>query len=297
MNVLVEQFLDFVTLERGLSPHTREAYGRDLYRFDNYLARQGVSSVNSLKREHVMNFLLAEKKCGLIASSLARRLVAIRVFLRYLQNEGMIGQNVTDAMDSPKLWKNLPSTLTQREVETLLQTPDAKKKLGIRDRALLEILYGSGLRVSEAAGLKLCDLNFDAGYVRCVGKGNKERIVPLGRTSVAALKRYIEDVRPIFAKNNPDEQRVFLTGRGAGISRKTIWQSVRKKHGLAAALGKKVSPHTLRHSFATHLLANEAPLRVIQEMLGHADIATTQIYTHVDPTRLKGVHARFHPRA
>lgn len=297
MEILVDNFLDCRRLERGLSPNTINAYYDDLKRFTDYIAKQGVPTLNALRREHVMNFLLDEKKRGRIASSLARRLVTIRLFLRHLQNEGLITQNVADAMDSPQCWKNLPSTLAQREVETLLQAPDAEKKLGLRDRALLETLYGSGLRVSEAAGLKLSDLNFDAGFVRCVGKGNKERIVPLGRTSAAALKRYINEARPLLVKKNADEQRVFLTGRGTGISRKTIWQHIRKKYALVAALGKKVSPHTLRHSFATHLLANDAPLRVVQEMLGHADIATTQIYTHVDPGRLKGIHARFHPRA
>lgn len=296
MHVLVEQFLDYVSLERGLSPRTREAYGNDLKRFTDYLGKQGVNSINNLRRENVLNFLLAEKKTGLIASSLARRLVAVRVFLRYLQNEGMLTQNVTDVMDSPKLWKNLPSTLTQREVENLLHAPDAEKKNGLRDVALLETLYGAGLRVSELCGLKLSDLHFDGGYIRCVGKGNKERIVPLGKSAASAVGRYIEEVRPAFARDNPEEQHVFLTARGAAISRKTVWQLIRK-HSLKAALGKKVSPHTLRHSFATHLLANDAPLRVIQEMLGHADIATTQIYTHVDPARLKGIHAKFHPRA
>lgn len=295
MHVLVEQFLDYVTLERGLSAHTREAYAADLRRFADHLGRQGIAAVNHLKREHVMGFLMAQKKAGLAAPSLARRLVAIRVFLRYLQGEGLVARNVTDAMDSPKLWKNLPSTLTLREVEKLLQAPDAARRLGLRDRALLETLYGAGLRVSELAGLKLADLHLDEGYIRCIGKGNKERIVPLGRTAAAALRRYIDEERPLLAKEGGD-QGVFLTGRGCPLSRKTIWQKIRK-HALTAAVGRKVSPHTLRHSFATHLLANDAPLRVIQEMLGHADVATTQIYTHVDPTRLKGVHARFHPRA
>lgn len=295
MHVLVDQFLDFVTLERGLSPRTREAYANDLERFTENLATQGVTSISELRRDHVMKFLLAGKKTGLVAASLARRLVAIRVFLRYLQGEGLVAHNVTEAMDSPKLWKTLPDTLTQRETERLLQAPDAETRLGLRDRAILEVLYGSGLRVSELTGLKLADLNLDAGYIRCIGKGNKERIVPLGRTAASVLKQYLGGVRPLLARD-PGEQGVFLTGRGAPISRKTVWRHVRK-HALAAAVGRQVSPHTLRHSFATHLLANDAPLRVIQEMLGHADIATTQIYTHVDPTRLKGVHARFHPRA
>lgn len=296
MHVLVEQFLDFLTLERGLSPRTREAYASDLARFTSHLGRIGISSVNALKREHILGFLLAEKKAGLVPASLARRLVAVRVFLRHLQNEGLISQNVTDSMDSPKLWKNLPVTLTPREADALLQAPDIEKKAGLRDRAMLETLYGAGLRVSELCSLKLSDLHLDSGYVRCIGKGNKERIVPLGRPASAAIRQYLDEDRPGLAKQSEDEQHVFLSRRGTAISRKTVWQLIRK-HALSAAVGKNVSPHTLRHSFATHMLANDAPLRVIQEMLGHADIATTQIYTHVDPSRLKGIHARFHPRA
>lgn len=296
MNVLVEQFLDHVALERGLSPNTRAAYAKDLERFMEHLGANGVTAMGSLKRDHVMKFLLAEKKSGLVASSLARRLVAIRVFLRYLQGEGLIAENVTDAMDSPKLWKNLPATLTQADVATLIQTPNEDKKLGLRDRAILETFYGAGLRTSELCGLKLSDVQLEAGYIRCIGKGNKERIVPIGKSAIAALRRYLAEERPRLAAIKGENESVFLSNRGTRIRRGTVFMNLRRDV-KTAALGKKVSPHTLRHSFATHLLANHAPLRVIQELLGHADIATTQIYTHVDSTRLKGVHAKFHPRA
>lgn len=296
MRVMVDQFLDFVSLERGLSPRTREAYASDLHRFAAHVGRKGIDSVNALRRDHVLAFLMDEKNAGLSATTLARRLVAVRVFLRYLQNEGLLAHNVTDAMDSPKLWKKLPEVLSQREVSGLLDVPDTARRLGLRDRAILETLYGCGLRVSELTGLKLADLHFDGGYIRCIGKGNKERVVPLGRQAAEQVQRYLAEVRPTLLPKDSMEQGVFISQRGKPIDRRTVWSLIRK-HAKGAALGRDVSPHTLRHSFASHLLAHDAPLRVIQEMLGHADIATTQIYTHVDQKRLKQVHRSFHPRA
>lgn len=295
MQVLLDQFLDHLALERGLSPHTRSAYGHDLERFLLFLQRRSVSSMNALTRKQVLDYLMWEKDEGLGANSLSRRLVAIRVFLRYLQQEGLLTANVTEAMDSPKLWKILPSTLSVREVERLLEAPKLDTGLGLRDRALLETLYGTGLRVSEVAGLRLTDLHFDARYLRCLGKGNKERVVPLGGATAAFLRRYLEELRPRLLRGG-DHPAVFLSNRGRPLSRKTIWRMIRRC-ATQAGITKRVSPHTLRHSFASHLLANDAPLRVIQEMLGHADIATTQIYTHVDSSRLRSVHQQFHPRA
>ncbi|HMP74962.1 MAG TPA: site-specific tyrosine recombinase XerD [Kiritimatiellia bacterium] len=295
MQVLLDQFLDYVSLERGLSPNTRQAYAADLGRFLAYLQRAGVSALNKLSRKHVLDYLLFEKERGLNASSLSRRLVAIRVFLRYLQQEGLLAANVTETMDSPKLWKLLPATLSPAEVERLLETPKIDKPRGLRDRALLETLYGAGLRVSELAGLRVEDLQFDAGYLRCLGKGRKERVVPLGGAAATYLRRYLEEVRPHWDRSGHAAE-VFLTQRGTKLSRKTVWQLIRRC-ARDAGITKHVSPHTLRHSFASHLLANQAPLRVIQEMLGHADIATTQIYTHIDGPRLQQVHRQFHPRA
>lgn len=295
MQVLVDQFLDFLSLEKGLSPNTRAAYSNDLRQFTEFLQRGGLTTLNKLARRHILDYLMWEKSRGRAASSLARRLVAIRVFLRYLQQEGLLSTDVSETMDSPKLWKLLPDTLSPSEVERLLAAPDLTKPLGLRDRALLETLYGAGLRVSEACGLALSDLQFDAGYLRCVGKGRKERIVPLGGAAALFLRRYLAEARPRWARAGT-EPHVFLSNRGRPLSRKTIWQLIRR-HATAAGIGKAISPHTLRHSFASHLLANDAPLRVIQEMLGHADIATTQIYTHVDGPRLQQVHRRFHPRA
>ena len=295
MKVLLDQFLDYLSLERGLSPHTRSAYGNDLARFLLFLQRKGVTSINAVTRRHVLDYLLWEKDEGLGANSISRRLVAIRVFLRYLQQEGLLTSNVTETMDSPRLWKLLPATLTTAEVERLLDAPRQDRGFGLRDRAILETLYGTGLRVSELAGLREEDLHFDASYLRCLGKGGKERVVPLGGQAATFLRRYLADLRPRLLRGETCTA-VFLSNRGTALSRKTIWQMIRRC-ARTAGITKKVSPHTLRHSFASHLLSNNAPLRVIQEMLGHADIATTQIYTHVDAARLHEVHRQFHPRA
>jgi len=295
MQVLLDQFLDYISLAKGLSPHTRSAYRNDLSRLLLFLQRKGISSINALTRRHLLDYLMWEKDQGLGANSLSRRLVAIRVFLRYLQQEGLLTQNVTETMDSPRLWKLLPATLSPKEVEELLEAPRLDRGFGLRDRAMLETLYGTGLRVSELANLNVSDLHFDSGYLRCLGKGSKERVVPLGGAASAYLKRYLDEQRPALLKHGNAPQ-VFLSNRGTALSRKTIWVMLRR-YARARGITKKVSPHTLRHSFASHLLANEAPLRVIQEMLGHADIATTQIYTHVDANRLKSVHHQFHPRA
>jgi integrase/recombinase XerD len=295
MQVLVDQFLDFVSLEKGLSPRTREAYANDLRQFIGFLQRSGIGAINRVTRRHILDYLMWEKERGLAPASLSRRLVAVRVFMRYLHQEGLLAENVSETMDSPKLWKLLPETLSPAEVDRLLAAPDIKKPLGLRDRALIETLYGAGLRVSEVAGLKVGDVQFESGYLRCLGKGRKERVVPLGGAAAAFLQRYLSESRPRWDRDGSNPH-VFLSTRGRALSRKTIWQLIRR-HARAAGLSKPISPHTLRHSFASHMLANQAPLRVIQEMLGHADIATTQIYTHVDSRRLQQVHQRYHPRA
>ncbi|MDA0989440.1 MAG: site-specific tyrosine recombinase XerD [Verrucomicrobia bacterium] len=295
MNVLIGQFLDHVTLERGLSPHTREAYGQDLQALSANLDLQGVRSFNAVSRKQILEFLMAEKARGLSVNSISRRLVAIKVFFKYLQQEGLLDANVTEAMDSPHLWKVLPGILSQAEVDRLLAAPEGDGRIALRDRALLELMYATGLRVSEAANLRIDDIHFDSDYLRCLGKGNKVRIVPFGGQARDQLQRYLSEARTQFDKGN-GANLVFLTYRGRGFSRKGLWKLI-KAYARQVGIVKPVSPHTLRHSFASHLLANGAPLRVIQEMLGHADIATTQIYTHVDEGRLRQVHAQFHPRA
>jgi integrase/recombinase XerD len=295
MNALIEQFLDYLALERGLSPHTRAAYADDLAALQRYLDRLRITSLNAIRRKEIVGFLTYEKERGLSVNSLSRRLVAIRMFFRFLQQESLLDQNVVEIMDAPRTWRALPGVLSVKEVDRLLASPGENDPLGVRDRALLELMYATGLRVNEISTLTLDDVHFDAGYLRCMGKGSKVRVVPFNETAQRRLLSYIDQVRPGLQKD-PAERHVFLTYRGRSFSRKGIWKMI-KQHAVRARITKSVSPHTLRHSFASHMLANGAPLRVIQEMLGHADIATTQIYTHVDEGRLRAVHAEFHPRA
>lgn len=295
MQALVDQFLDYLSLERGLRPNTREAYEADLRGFVEFLEKRSVKSVNNVKRKDILDFLMSEKERGLSVNSVSRRLVAIKVFFRYLQQESLLDHNVTDSMDSPRLWKVLPDTLSMREVDQLLRAPSDKTRHGLRDRAILELLYGTGLRVSELAHLTVDDLHLEEGFVRCMGKGNRERVVPFGRQAGLWLRRYLDEARPAFDKER-HLKCLFLTRRGTGFSRLGLWKLI-KQHARRVGIAKNVTPHTLRHSFASHLLANGAQLRVIQEMLGHADISTTQIYTHIDSNRLRSIHAKYHPRA
>ncbi len=295
MHALVEQFLDYICLERGLSANTREAYLADLRSFTDYLAGRGIVSFNDVKRDHILDYLMSERDRGLSVNSVSRRLVAIKVFFSYLHQEHILDDNVTEVMESPRLWRILPDVLTEREVERLLSVPVGTDRYALRDRAILECFYGTGLRVSELGDLRGGDIHFDSGYIRCRGKGNKVRVVPFGGKARAAVERYLKEGRPEFVREGTDDC-VFLTYRGRGFSRKGLWHLI-KEITRKAGITKPVSPHTLRHSFASHLLKNGAPLRVIQEMLGHADIGTTQIYTHIDQGRLRSVHAKFHPRA
>ncbi len=297
MRFLLDQFMDYLTLERGLSANTRLGYGHDLSEFLAFLSRKGRAGIQEVVRRDILDFLMESKQKGLAAPSLARRLVAIKVFFRHLSREGLLAANVADAMDSPRLWKILPPTLTVEEVDRLLAAPDVSTPRGLRDRAILETFYATGLRVSELAGLALESLHFDAEYVRCVGKGDKERVVPIGRRAISAVQAWLERGRPAYAaKSGGASRAVFLSRLGTPLSRVTLWRHIRA-YARRAGIRKEISPHTLRHSFASHLLANGASLRVIQEMLGHADISTTQIYTHVDQSRLQSVHHQYHPRA
>lgn len=293
MQEALQQFLDYLSLERTLSANTRSAYGSDLQEFFHYLEQaKDVHELAKITKDHVLAFLSAEQARGISGRTLARRLVAIKVFLRYLQREGAIATNPTETMDSPKQWKKLPSVLSTEEVEALLGAPDKNPKTGRRDKAMLETLYSTGLRVSELAGLTLDDIHLEESYLRCFGKGKKERQVPLSPRACDYIRRYIAENR----EAPPHERALFITYRHAPFSRKGIWLMI-KQYAKSAGISKNITPHTLRHSFASHLLANGAPVRVIQEMLGHADIATTQIYTHVDASRLKAIHNKFHPRA
>lgn len=295
MDALVQQFLDYLSLERGLSANTRQAYGADLADWMGYLARRSVGAIGQVRRSHILDYLVEAREKGLSTATIARRLVAIKVFFRFLQQEGLSDGNPAEVMDTPRLWRVLPGALAPREVERLLDVQDDDGRLALRDRAIFETFYGAGLRVSELAGLRLDDLHLDEDYVRCMGKGRKERVVPVGRSAQAALRRYMDELRPLQVKGD-DPGTVFLNARGRPLTRKGLWMLI-KRRAHRCGLTQPITPHTLRHSFASHLLANGAPLRVIQEMLGHADIATTQIYTHVDAARLKTIHEQFHPRA
>lgn len=291
----VAEFLNFLSVERGLSPNTKTAYETDLKKFASFLEKKKVRSLQKITRKQITDFLMDEKEQGIGPRSLGRRLVAIKTFFRFLVNERLLQEDITNTLDSPKLWKTLPGVMTVEEVEKLMKMPDLTQPLGIRDRAMIELLYASGLRVSELVGVKSEDVNLKAGFVRSFGKGSKERIVPLGKKALEWIGKYKERVRPKLSKNK-DSNTLFLSEKGGGISRQEFWYRL-KQYAADAKIKKKISPHTLRHSFATHLLSNGADLRLVQEMLGHADISTTQIYTHVDSDRLKKIHKQFHPRS
>jgi integrase/recombinase XerD len=248
-----------------------------------------------VERRHLVEFLAAEKGRGLATATLARRLVTLKVFFGWLQAEGLLDGNVAAALASPQRWQNLPGTLTPGAVEQLLAAASGEGLYACRDRAWLELLYACGLRVSELADLRMEDLHLDEGFIRCTGKGNRQRVVPLGSAAAAAVRRYLAEARPLLARDRGDEH-LFLSRRGRRLSRQMLWRLV-GHYARAAGVRDHVHPHLLRHCFASHLLANGAQLRAIQEMLGHADIATTQIYTHVDAGRLLTVHRRYHPRA
>lgn len=289
----IEAFLAYLQLERGLSVTTISSYAQDLGMFVIFLGKRNISDWARVSAAHVqdfMQFLRADRS----PATVARKLAAIKGLFRYLQGEQRIKRNPTAFIETPRLWHRLPQVLNAAEVQKLVESV-ADTGLGLRDIAILELLYGSGLRVSELAFLDLSGINFDAGFVRCIGKGNKERIVPLGRKACAAITRYLKRLRPALIKKRQDEGAVFLNRGGGRLTRQRIWQLLRC-YGKAGLDGKKISPHTLRHSFATHLLEGGADLRTVQELLGHASISTTQRYTHVDRARLKSIHEKHHPR-
>ena len=296
MQHLVDAFLDHLTIERGAAANTRAAYADDLKRFTGFLHAQNITQINALKRELVTDYLMAQRQRGLSPRSAARHLAAVRMFCRFLCREKLLAVDPTQLVDTPKLWRRLPHTLDYGEVERLLAAPKTDTRLGLRDRALLELMYASGLRVTEVSQLTLNAVNREAGFLRTTGKGNKERIVPVGREALRWLGSYLANARDGFVKGSGVRGEIFLSSRGTRLNRKTIWYLI-KKYARAAGITKRITPHTLRHSFATHLLEHGGDLRVIQEMLGHADIGTTQIYTHVDQGRLKDTHYRYHPRS
>ena len=291
--MLIRQTMDFLRLERGLSDNTVRAYQKDLEQFS---AAAGEKPPASISRQDILEHLMQLRDKQLAPSSIGRKLVAIKVFFRFLVNQGLLRSDPSSVIESPRLMKGLPAVLDVEEVGRLLDAAGKRKdKKTIRDRAILELLYASGLRVSEASGLKVIDLNQEARFLRCIGKGGRERVVPVGRQALKWIQRYLAEAREAFHPK-PESKQLFLNRFGSSLSRQSIWGLI-KHYSRAAGIRKEITPHTLRHSFATHLLEAGADLRVVQELLGHASIATTQIYTHVDRARLKAIHAKFHPRA
>ena len=296
MQAIIDQFLDHIAYERGLAVNTRAAYATDLEIFARFLTARGVRLFNEVTRRQVLEFLSDQKRQGMAVATIARRLVAVKVLFGYLQSEGLLDRNAVEAMNSPKLWRTLPEILAPTEVGRLVEAAAGDRVLAVRDRAILELFYACGLRVSELASLRLTDVQFDGGFVRCTGKGDKQRVVPLGQCAADAIQRYLAEVRPRWSAKHPEADALFLTQQGRGFTRQGLYKLI-VHYAREAGLGGRVSPHTLRHCFASHLLANGAQLRAIQEMLGHASIATTQLYTHVDAEHLIAVHRKFHPRA
>lgn len=294
MRDLIDIFLNYLSVERGLSGNTISSYKRDLLRYDRFLRSLNITNINKIDKEDVRSYLAYQKEKELSSSTIARSLVAIRLLHRFLLREKMSLKDPTEVIDSPKLWKKIPNALSFVEIERLLSTPDIRKKKGIRDRAMLEMMYAAGLRVSELTNLKLGDVNLEAGFVRCLGKGKKERVVPIGKVAIKSLERYLDNSRQKFLKKKTNNF-LFLNPSGNKISRIYIWKLI-KAYAKQARIKNPVKPHILRHSFATHLLERGADLRSVQEMLGHANISTTQVYTHINRDRLKAIHKSFHPR-
>ena len=292
---LLDEFCDHLWLEDGLSKNTLDAYRRDLTLFGDWLARERTRGLIDTREEDLSAyFAFRYTAARLRASSQARLHSSLKRFFQFALRENRIAVDPTLRLDTPKKPQRFPKSLTESDVEALLAAPDAASALGLRDRAMLEMLYATGLRVSELVALKLIEINQDMGVVRVFGKGGKERLVPIGEEASAWLTRYLKDGRPrLLARAQSDA--AFVTARGAPMTRQAFWYLI-KKHARAAALGKPMSPHTLRHAFATHLLNHGADLRVVQMLLGHADISTTQIYTHVARERLKQLHQKHHPR-
>ena len=290
----LEGFRDFLALEAGHSANTVESYMRDLRRLGEFAVSRGVRNPNRLTRTLLRDFVYLLKDLGLSPASIRRGVSAIRTYFGFLVGEGRVSEDPSDRLQSPRRGRTLPDTLTVPEVEALLAAPNLDHPLAWRDRALLELAYGAGLRVSELCGLGLTDLLLADNLVRVFGKGGKERLVPLGRSVIGAASVYLHQMRPLLDRGK-SKNRVLLNARGGPLSRVGAWGVVRRAT-QRAGITKRVTPHTLRHTFATHLLEGGADLRAVQEMLGHADLSTTQIYTHVDREYLRSVHKQFHPR-
>jgi len=290
----VRTFLSYLRVEKGLSDNTIQSYRRDMLKFVEFLDKKNIDTA-TIRRTDVVEFMASLYKRRLDSRSVARHLVTIRHFFRFALLEGFVKEDPAATIESPKFRQSLPYFLSVDEVERLLAQPDASSAVGLRDKAIIELMYSTGIRVSELTGIRVGDLQMEAGCLRCIGKGNKERLVPVGKKALGVVEAYLKKSRPELLKDGATSQ-LFLNQRGRPMDRVTIWK-IMGQYGRKAQLRKPLKPHTLRHSFATHLLDRGADLRSVQMMLGHSDISTTQIYTHVVEERLKQVYKAHHPRA
>jgi len=294
LGTTVGQFLDYLAVEAGLSENTSLAYGRDLMNFAGYCKSRGISKLEQVEPKLIYSYLRMLSKERKAETTISRALVAVKMLLRFGMLTGLLHEDFTSILEGPKLWQKLPVVCNKQKVIDLLGTPTTDDPFYLRDKSLLEMLYATGMRASEVADLKISDLNFSIGYLRCLGKGKKERIIPLGKVAIEVTKLYLQDLRPNLVKPS-GRDFLFLSRTGRAMNRVDIWRVV-KKYARRAGLPRKITVHTLRHCFASHLLSGGADLRSLQEMLGHVDIATTQIYTHVDQDRLRSIHKKYHPR-
>ena len=296
MRILIDNFLDYISYEKGLSKNTISSYKSDLENFIEYLNKNRISSLNKLTRNNIRDYLLNQKANKKSTATIARRIVSIKNFFIYLLQEGLLSEDPSALISSPKIWKSLPDTLSISEVTTLLSYNSINKKKHhlCRNKLIIELLYACGLRVTELIDLKLDSLHLEESYIQVRGKGQKDRLIPINKTTVKNLKKYINDDRLKYT--NSVSEYLFLSQKNKNLTRQRVWQII-KNHISDAGIKKNISPHTLRHSFATHLLDNGGSLRAIQEMLGHSNISTTEIYTHIEKNRLKEIHKKYHPRS
>lgn len=292
----LEEFIHYLAVERGLAQNTLASYRIDLSQYLSHLKKQGITSLNQADRNHILTHLYKLQKSGKAPATISRHLAALKHFYRFLMADGLVSEDPTVSLEAPKLAQRLPQVLSTSEVETLLSQPQLADPAGMRDKAMLELIYATGTRVSEMVALDIEHIHLDMGYIRCFGKGSKERIIPLGSIAANYVREYLSWSRVRLTRGKPEHTALFVNVQGKRLTRQGFWKII-KKYAREGKIDKPITPHTLRHSFATHLLENGADLRSVQEMLGHADISTTQIYTHLTKIRLKEVYTNSHPRA
>ncbi|MTI48174.1 site-specific tyrosine recombinase XerD [Sporosalibacterium faouarense] len=295
MEVIINKFVDYLKTDRELADNTLESYNRDLNQFCEYASNNSIDNISNVNKTLIITYLMYQQKKGKAASTISRSLASLRSFFQYLLNEGLISKDPTVNLQAPKQEKKLPSILTPEEVEILLSQPNQNNAKGVRDRAMLELLYAAGVRVSELISLDINDVNMDMGYINCSKDSQNERVIPIGKIAIEILSIYINEYRNTFIKDD-SEVSLFVNHHGRRLTRQGFWKII-KSYTKKANINKKITPHTLRHSFAAHLLQNGADLKSVQEMLGHSDISTTQIYTQITNNRIKDVYKKSHPRA